>query len=437
MIRLLYNLLFPLGLLFFMPAYVLKMRRRGNYRRNFGQRFGFYSSEIEARLRPHSWTWIHAVSVGEVAVALKLAAKLRDLDPSSRCVLTTTTTTGYAVAEAQRSEWLEVMYNPLDFLPIVRRAYALIRPVRIVLIEAEVWPNLVAAARRRRIPIALVNARLSRRSERRFLRVRPLVAPTFGTLDLVCVQEPADVARWSSLGVRTDRIRHVGSIKYDPDSAAPPPAPLPDLVSSVGWDDGALVLLGGSTHAGEEELLAETYRRLRAQSPRLALIIAPRHVERVPEIRSRLEERGLHVVQRSALERVQDRVDCLLLDTTGELPSWYGAATVVFVGKSITAHGGQNPVEPILAGKPVIFGPHMENFAALAHSLVAHRAALQISDANALDTAVANLLRDSDERARMVDSATRVLAEHRGATERTAALLLQLQSTPVRQRGDG
>ena len=164
MIRLIYNLLFPLGFLFFLPAYLLKMRRRGNYQRNFGQRFGCYSETVRMRLAAHSFTWIHAVSVGEVAIALKLAAKLRELDQTFHCALTTTTTTGFAFAEKEAPEWIEVMYNPLDFWPIVRRAFAMIRPVRLLLVEAEVWPNLAAAARDRQIPLALVNARLSPRS---------------------------------------------------------------------------------------------------------------------------------------------------------------------------------------------------------------------------------------------------------------------------------
>ena len=147
MIRLLYNLLFPVGLLLFLPAYVLKMRRRGNYRRNFGQRFGIYSHAARARRPLHSATWIHAVSVGEVAIALKLAARLHQLDPAFRCVLTTTTSTGFAFAETEASEWMQVMYNPLDFWPVVQRAFAMIRPARIILVEAEIWPNLAAGAR--------------------------------------------------------------------------------------------------------------------------------------------------------------------------------------------------------------------------------------------------------------------------------------------------
>ena len=429
MIRFVYNLLFPIALLVFLPGYVAKMRRRGNYRRNFGQRFGIYSDAVRKRSDSGSTTWIHAVSVGEVAIALKLAAKLRELDPSFRCVLTTTTTTGFAVAEKQASDWLQVMYNALDFLPIVRRAFAVIRPSRIILVEAEVWPNLAAEAHRRRIPLALVNARLSARSEARFRRVHALVAPTFRCLDLVCAQESQDIERWHALGVPRDRIRDVGSIKYDP-AEKQPTADFPfDVLQQFGIGTEAPIFLGGSTHAGEEEILGNVLRSLRSTSENARLIIAPRHVERTREIRAQLEAQGWTVAQRSeAGAAPQEAPDCLLLDTTGELRHWYAVATVVFIGKSLTANGGQNPVEPILAGKPVVFGPHMENFARLAHSLIDSNAAVQVKDGGALATRAAELLRDSDARERLVKNAERVIAIHRGATQRTAELVRSLKS---------
>ncbi len=219
MIRFLYNLFWPIGLLFFLPGYLVKMARRGGYREKFGQRFGIYDHEVQERLavsRGKGSTWLHAVSVGEVNIALKLAKALRSLDPDWHAVLTTTTTTGFALANKNAPPWIEVMYTPLDYWPIMRRAFSVICPAKIVLVEAEIWPNLAAGAHARRIPLALVNARLSPRSEKRFRRFRFFVAPTFRLLDLICAQEPDDVDRWVALGVERSRIRHTGSIKYDP-----------------------------------------------------------------------------------------------------------------------------------------------------------------------------------------------------------------------------
>ncbi|HZJ37633.1 MAG TPA: glycosyltransferase N-terminal domain-containing protein [Chthoniobacterales bacterium] len=429
MIRFFYNLLYPLGLLLFLPGQIAKLVRRGNYRYKFGQRLGFYDREVRARLSSHSSTWIHAVSVGEVAIALKLAAKLRELDPEFFCVLTTTTTTGFAFATSKRRNEMEVLYSPLDFWPVMRRAYSAIRPIRVVLVEAEVWPNLAAEARSRGVPLALVNARLSKRSEQRFHRFLFLVRPTFRCLDLVCVQEPEDVERWIALGVSRDRIRDIGSIKYDPAETQINSTVPFQVLQIFRIDESRPILFGGSTHAGEETILGEIYQRLRAQFPDLALIIAPRHVERVNEIKAVLERLGMNVRRRCEAETERlSSPDCLLLDSTGELQDWYAVASIVFIGKSLTAHGGQNPVEPILAGKPVLFGPHMENFIALAQALVANRAAIQVNDSRALEDKIAWLLREPQAAAALVTNAQAVLARHSGSTERAAKLTVDLKS---------
>jgi 3-deoxy-D-manno-octulosonic-acid transferase len=318
--------------------------------------------------------------------------------------------------------WIEVMYTPLDYWPIMRRAFSMLRPARIVLVEAEVWPNLAAAAHAHRIPLALVNARLSPRSERRYRRFRFFVAPMFRLLDLVCVPDRRDVERWTALGVARHRIHVTGSIKFDPEVQIQS-----DTVTgsvSDAFSPDSLVLFGGSTHRGEEEILVRVFCRLREQFPSLRLFIAPRHVERLQEIRTQLGALPLRVTLASeALTGGAVDADCMLLDTTGELQRWYSIATVVFIGKSLTAHGGQNPVEPILAGKAVVFGPHMENFATLAKTLISNNAATQVNDTESLERAVGELLRDNEARQRLVHNAHAVLSEHKGGTARTAKLV--------------
>ena len=429
MIRLLYNLFWPIGLLFFLPGYLVKMIRRGGYREKFAQRLGIYDRAVRGRLSKQPSTWLHAVSVGEVNVALKLASALCALEPDLRCVLTTTTTTGFGLARKNAPPWIEVMYTPLDYCPIIRRAFSVIRPFRVILVEAETWPNLVAEAHARRIPLALVNARLSPHSERRYLQFRFFIAPTFRLLDLVCVPEREDTSRWTALGVSRNRIRVTGNIKYDPSVQGESQA-----VAASAWDAWPVeapqhpVLFGGSTHRGEEKILATIFLRLRQQFPSLRLFIAPRHVERLREIRAQLESLGLRVALASeaCAGRESNNTDSMVLDTTGELQRWYGIATVVFIGKSLTAHGGQNPVEPILAGKAVVFGPHMENFATLAKALLSKNGAVQVRDVDSLEHALAQLLRDSEARQRLVQNARDVLSTHQGATARTAALIHEL-----------
>jgi 3-deoxy-D-manno-octulosonic-acid transferase len=418
---LLYNLLWPLGLLIFLPAFLLKMFRRGGYRKNFGQRLGFYRPEVRQRLRARQPVWIHAVSVGEVMIALKLAAQLRALRPDLHCALTTTTTTGNALAQKSAPDWITVLYTPLDFLPVMRRAFRAIAPRQIVLIEAEVWPNLVDEAARRNIPVALANARLSTRSERKFLRFRFLLAPIFRKLRLLCVTDAADAERWRRIGAKAEGIRPVGNIKFDPEERRAPSIEPRRFLEQIAVDASRPVLFGGSTHRGEEEILADAFGALRNELTRLFLIIAPRHVERAREIEAFLCGRGLRVARRTRPGKAPP--DVLLLDTTGELADWYSTATVVFIGKSMTTRGGQNPVEAIAAGKPVIFGPHMENFASLSQQLLEHDAARCVHDASELALLAGQLLRDTALRETMSAQATKLLASHRGATWRTAQLI--------------
>jgi 3-deoxy-D-manno-octulosonic-acid transferase len=425
-IRFFYNLLWPLGLLFFLPGYLVKMFRRGGYREKFGQRFGLYDVDLRTRLAERESIWLHAVSVGEVTVALKLATQIRALKPDTECVLTTTTTTGFSFARKNAPSWVEVMYTPLDFWPVTRRAFAVIRPAKVVLVEAEVWPNLVAEAHRCRIPVALVNARLSPRSEKRYRRFRFFVAPTFRLLDLVCVPELDDVDRWCALGVERSRIQPVGSIKYDPENVKVDPSIPEKILRELKIDNHRPILFGGSTHRGEEEILAQTFRKLRAEFADLFLVIAPRHAERAHEVQRQLERLGLRVARRSQTSVADEIVDCLLLDSTGELRNWYAIATVVVIGKSLIASGGQNPAEVIVAGKPVVFGPHMENFAAFAQSLVEHRGALQINSADELPRVTADLLRAPGLRQKLVENAREMLDRHRGASARTANLIVDL-----------
>ena len=402
------------------------MIRRGGYREKFGQRLGIYDGAVRNRLSNQRSTWLHAVSVGEVNIALKLASALRVLESGLHCVLTTTTTTGFALARRTAPPWIEVMYTPLDYWPIMRRAFSVVCPTRIVLIEAEVWPNLAATAHARGIPIALVNARLSPRSERRYRRFRFFVAPTFRLLDLLCVPERTDVERWTALGVSRNRIHVTGSIKFDPHVQTQSRAAAGSTSDAFSWDSP--VLFGGSTHRGEEEILVRVFVELREEFPSLRLFIAPRHVERLQEIRAHLGAMRLRVTLASeALTNGVVDADCILLDTTGDLQRWYGIASVVFIGKSLAAHGGQNPVEPILAGKPVVFGPHMENFATLAKTLVSNNGAMQVNDTDSLGRTVGELLRDSNLRVRLVENARAALGEHEGATQRAAKLIHELQ----------
>ncbi len=444
MFRFLYNVIFPVALLVTLPAYLARMLRRGNWRRGFGERFGNYTREVADRLGAlpaADRTWIHAVSVGEVMLALKLIAALRARQPGLPIVVTTTTTTGHALAEQRLPKDVTVVYAPLDFPPFVRRAFNAIRPARIALVEAEVWPNWMAEAARRGVPVHLVNARLSPRSESRFHRFRALVAPVFRQLAWISVPEQVDLSRWAAIGMPPEKLHCLGSIKFDDENTTAESArtsafrtllatAFPINPQSVPPSrDRPQFLLAGSTHAGEEILLAKTLLALRPRFPALYLLIAPRHVERTNAIAEELLALGLRIARRSLLDpnfTLLETPDVLLLDSTGELRDWYPLATVVFVGKSMAseASGGQNPAEPIAAGVPTICGPRMENFADLMEALRAADGIVEVPTVERLQDRIGWLLDHPDDGRKLVAQGRAVLNRHGGAAQRNAELLL-------------
>jgi len=428
MIRFLYNLIFPLVFLCMLPGYLARMHSRGKYRHKFGQRFGIYSERVRRRLRDSPRIWVHAVSVGEVLIALRLIQAMRDKDPGLLFVLSTTTTTGFSLANRSRDEGIEVIYHPLDFLLPVLTALSLIKPAQLVLIEAEVWPNLTAEALRRGATVALVNARLSPRSEGRYRRFRAITAPFFNRLTAIAVPDPTDVPRWESLDIDRDILRVTGSIKYDDASTfGRSHADLRPVLRSIGVPDTARIIVAGSTHAGEEILLARAVRLVQERHPDVFLVLVPRHAERARSICDQLERSDFKVARRTDRFFRGPRPDVLLVDTTGELRDWYALATLAFIGKSLTATGGQNPAEALTVGVPVLFGPHMENFKTLVDALLANGGATQIAKESELQSAIETLLNSRDESQRRAAAGAEVVLRHRGAAARVADLLKELR----------
>jgi len=423
-LRFLYNLAFPLVVIAMLPWLIQRMIRRGKYRHKFGQRFSIYSRRVRARLVIGRWTWVHAVSVGEVLIALKLIRELKARDDTRKFVLSTTTSTGFALASENRTSWIEPIYNPMDFFLFTWRALRLIRPKQILLVEAEVWPNLVAQAHQLGIPTLLVNARLSPRSEQRFEKFRFFTAPIFNQLTAICVPDEEDVDRWTRLGVLRKKLHRTGSIKFDDADAHTHDArDFWPVLERFGVVRGSPVLLAASTHAGEEAVLGKCFLELRKQFPDLTLVAVPRHAERAFSVKSDLEALGLRVALRSDDQWELAPPDAVVVNSTGELRDWYCCATVVFVGKSLLHKGGQNPAEPIVCGRAVIVGPHMRNFDVLIRQLVRHDGIVQISDSSELTAAAAVLIASPETRHRMVSRGRDVIESHRGSTARTCEIV--------------
>lgn len=414
-----YRLLLPLLFLAAFPGWLLKMLKRNGLGTGLRERAAIYSDTSE--FEPCHAIHVHAVSVGECLLAMKLIRAWRIREPDQTFVLATGTATGHQVATAAAIPGLRVTYSPLDFRSMVNRYLDRFEPQKIVLVEGEAWPHLLVACRHRGIPVSLVNARMSPRSARRYRRFANWVRPIFSHLDAVATQEAEDAAIWQDLGVPAARIHHTGSLKFDPGSGDAP-ATRPAFQQMLDhFGPGRNVVLAASTHPGEHVWIASA---IRDSIPDALIAIVPRHAERRMEVMAELEHSGFTPRLRSTFDRQRPSGDhdLLVIDSTGELRDWTAHADVVVIGKSFLGHGGQNPSEAIRAGKPVIFGPHMENFEPLASRLVdaggAHRATTRQQLGNAVLASLDPALASS-----MAEHANSVLNHHQGATGRIIDLI--------------
>ncbi len=422
-----------MGYLLMLPYFIFRMARRGGYLKGFLQRLCIFSASDRAKIAKARRVWVHAVSVGEIQVALQFMSKLREMDPATSFLLTTTTSTGHSVASKSLHPADCLAYFPVDFPLVVRRALRLFRPRALVLVEGELWPNLVRACAGHGIPVFVVNGRMSAKSERGYGMLRTFFERAINQVTLLCVQTPEDRERLIRLGARPERVRVMGSTKYDiAESDGQVAARVAALLKSMGVTEGAPILVGGSTWPGEEAVMAEILKKLRARHRDLRLVLVPRHAERAAGIAAEIGRCGLSVGLRS-MARKPGFVsgDVILVDSTGELMGFYSMASVVFVGKSLTEHGGQNFIEPAALGKPVVVGPNTENFPGVIRDFLAADAIVQVQDAAGLENAVGKLLDDPSLRIAYGTRAAELVRSKRGAMHATVELVLaEIQRCP-------
>jgi 3-deoxy-D-manno-octulosonic-acid transferase len=412
-----------------MPFLVYRRVRQGKYRAGWGEKlFGSVPELSPCGER----VWFHAVSVGEVLLLRGLIAELRTRRSDVDVVLTTTTETGHDVARKQYPG-VVVCYCPLDFSWAARRAIRRLKPTAIALAELELWPNLILAASKGGVRLAIVNGRLSEKSFDGYRRLRPLVAGLLRRFELIAVQSEEYAARFRALGAPADRVATTGSVKFDGAKTDRGNPQTLELRRAFGIADDEVVFIAGSTQHPEEELALETWRELVGEFPKLRLILVPRHRERFEEVAELVRRAGVPQVRRS-----QGSAECgvrsaewsgngkpvLLLDTLGELGACWGLADVAFVGGSLTTRGGQNMIEPAAYGAAVLFGPNTRNFRDAVALLLSADAARVVPDGRELTAEVRRLLADRNARTVMGERARRAVAAHRGATARTVDLLL-------------
>jgi len=420
-VYLLYNALLAIAFVLSVPFYLWKGRGTGKYLKTFRERFGRLPEGVAGDTPS---IWIHAVSVGEVLAARALIAPLRERCPGRRLIVSTTTLTGNEVARRSLRGHDALFFAPFDFPGPSRAALAATRAELLVLMETELWPNLIREARRRGTRVALVNGRISPRSFPRYRRLRFFLNAVLPQIELFLMQGQAHADRVCAIGAPADRVRVTGNLKFDA-LEAPPPSPA--LAGAFRPLAGRPVLLAGSTVEGEEVPVLRVYLRLRAAHPGLALVIAPRHPERFDAVPPLAQAQGLTCRRRSRSSGAAwHDGEVLLLDTLGELASAFSFATVAFVGGSLVERGGHNILEPAAWGKAVVVGPHMENFQEIADAFLAEQALVQVADEEGLLVALDRLLSDEPRRHVIGERAQALVEANRGALRRSVEALAGL-----------
>jgi 3-deoxy-D-manno-octulosonic-acid transferase len=413
----LYDIGFFIFSLFYLPVLIFK----GKLHRDFLQRFGVYDRKtLEAFRSPSRKIWIQAVSVGEVALCRMFIPSLREKYPGREIVLSTITKTGYDLARKSFSQTATVIYFPLDFSFIVKKVVRLMRPKLYIMVETEIWPNLIRELSKSGIPSIMVNGRISDRSIGKYRLVKPFLKGVLNKIVLFCMRSQRDADRIIELGAEKQRVKVTGNMKFDI-GPAPRIAHEKASLPFISLKDGEKLFVAGSTHPKEEEMVLGAFKEAAKDFGNLRLLIAPRHIDRVGDVEALVRKAGFEPVRVSSLST--DHVplttnQVLILDTIGQLNDIYSQAALVFIGGSLVKHGGHNPIEPAVFEKPIIFGPHMFNFKDTASVFIRNNAAIEVRDRTAFCDKVRALTGDGALAGMLGRNAKRVVSENRGATER-------------------
>ncbi len=393
------------------------MVTKGKYKKGLRQRLGFIPE-----LKNEDFIWVHAVSVGEVIAASPIIDAIRKRFPKYSFLISTVTDTGQDMARKAISNPKEIIYFPLDFKWIVNKVLKSIKPKLLIMVETELWPNFIRETKKREIPLAVVNGRISPGSFKGYRVIKPFLKRVLSNIDLFCMQSELDKERIIFLGAPEEKVHTMGNVKFD--GLKTKVSDREKLTKELKISSKDLILVAGSTHPKEEEIILDIYQKAKEEFPSLRLILAPRHPERIPEVEAICKSRNLTYVRRSQVAGRRPQV--ILLDTIGELAKVYSLATVVFVGGSLVPIGGHNILEPAALGKVPLFGPYMHNFTESARLLLGGRGGIHLRDKGELLEKTLSLLKDTKEREGLGERAQRIVKEHQGASGRTVELIGKL-----------
>jgi 3-deoxy-D-manno-octulosonic-acid transferase len=419
-----YDLIYLLLMVIYLPRYLLRRK----FQRGFLSRLGFLPRDLKLK----NPIWVHAVSVGEVMAVEGLLEELRVIYPDTQFVISTVTSTGNKLAKNIAKVNDFVTYLPLDFSFIVKRVLNRIRPGIFIIAETEIWPNLISILYKKKIPVVIVNGRISDKSFKGYLWIKFLLGPILNKINLFCVQTKRDQERLNSLGVIPDKIEVTGNMKFDVKDYADLKKDYLDYRRKLNLTIADKLWVAGSTHPQEEEIILRAYKKLLSEFATLRLMLAPRHPERVFEIEDLIKKFGFSPFRITLLNsRTQEFVNLrtvFILDTIGQLLSFYNIAEIVFVGGSLIKRGGHNILEPAILGKPIVFGPYMFNFQEIMDLFLKNNAAILVHNEAELIQKIQELLRNPQNKERLGGIAKQLVLKNQGATQKNARLIKGLVS---------
>ena len=414
--RRLYSLLFYCSIPLVISRLWWRSLKNPAYRQRIFERFGFYAQTYAQNV-----IWFHAVSVGESEALFPLIHLIQTRQPQLQILITTTTPTGSARVKAVLGDSVQHVYLPYDLPDVVERFLKMFNPRMAVIVETEIWTNLYHACATKRIPLYLINARLSEKSVRGYQKIPSLVIPALNAITKIATQTEVDKTRFIQISANPEKIENLGNIKFD--------VTISDDILSQGQAlknrlfPQRFVFLAASTHEGEEFLLLDCYKKLKLQIPELILVIAPRHPERFAIVENLAKNANLKIVTRRSENVCDAETDVFLIDTLGELKLFYVTADMAFVGGSFVPVGGHNVLEPAAIGVPVLFGLEMKNFAFIAEKMLAAQAAIQCKNVAELENKIIELYKQPELRKNLISNAKNFVAQNQGATERIYKLL--------------
>lgn len=438
MMYVIYDIILHLSILALTPYFLIKMLSAGKYRSGIPERFGIIKDGKLKAVSGGRVAWFHAVSVGETKAVLPLVKAFREKNPGTKIVFSTVTKTGHRVAKKEGALLIDTLiYFPLDLSWIARSVVRRLNPCVFIVVEKELWPNLIRHLRGRSIPVVVVNGTLSERSFERYRRFSFLFGKMFRSLSAFCARTGEDAKKALALGAERRRVVVTGNLKFDMEPRPLDAAERELLVRSLGIGPEDRVIVAGSTHSGEEKVLLDAFKRLKGEFKRLKIVLAPRHPERFDEVESIVRASGLPYIRRSRGAKDNGH-DVVILDTIGELGMVYSLATAAFVGGTLVDTGGHNLFEPALYGKPVLYGPYLRDYLYMAEILEKEGASFRVKEGD-LACRLKTLLKDHGLRAEMGRAAARVVESNRGATARTLDVIEAVTAgrTPAAAEGAG